>query len=98
MWGMDYWIRLAEVMADRGRGRRENVRFCETNRIQNGGFFDGTTYAYDICRETFKKMNPVRLAKPNPFGRGISRMGLMVGRWKNLRFTEAQLQLAGEGR
>jgi len=39
MWGMDYWIRLAEVMADRGRGRRENVRFCETNRIQNDGFF-----------------------------------------------------------
>ena len=45
------------------------MRFCETNRIHDDGFFDLTAYAYGIYRERFKKLNPVRLAKPNPFGK-----------------------------
>ena len=59
----------ARLAAVRSSEDRENMCFCETNRIYDDGFFDATAYAHSICRETLKKLNPVRLVKPNPFWR-----------------------------
>src|ERR1035437_3708970 len=60
-----------DARATEGKKCRENMRFCETNRIHDDGFFDVTAYVYSIYRETVKKLNPVRLAKPNPFCRWL---------------------------
>jgi hypothetical protein len=57
------------------------MRICETNRIGFGGFFDVTPSVCGGCGGRFKKLNPVRLGKPNRFGRGYygSKSGFILG-------------------
>src|ERR1035437_2189579 len=66
--------RDARATSNEGEGIRKNMCFCETNRIGFGAFCDGTIYGKGSYDRGCEKMNPVRLAKPNPFwGLGRSR-------------------------
>ena len=43
------------------------MRFYETNRICGVVFFDVTISVCDSSNDVSENLNPVRLAKPNPF-------------------------------
>jgi hypothetical protein len=93
-----YSARLVGLGYQRERGRK-NMRFCETNRIGFEAFFYGTIDAKGSCDRGAKKMNPVRLAKPNLF-LGLGRVGMMSGTMKDrrsLRSDSGQAPTAATG-
>ena len=60
------WSAPTPYPTPEGRSRK-NMRFCETNRIHVPAFFDVTLSVCGNCSDMLENLNPVRLAKPNPF-------------------------------
>ena len=59
---------------------RKNMRFCETNPIYGGVFFDVTDSVCDSCSGTLQNLNRVRLGKPNSFCRENDIAGISCAR------------------